>query len=254
MSLFFREIGSGPPVIILHGLFGSSNNWLAIAKELAADYRIILPDLRNHGQSFHDDTFDYKSMSDDLLTFIEGNNIVDPVVLGHSLGGKVAMTFAVNHPSMLKKLVVVDIGPHAYPVQHQQILEGLNSLDLTHMKSRKEADDMLSGYVAEAGIRQFLLKNLNRNGDGGFGWALNLPALTRGIENVGKPLIWENTFSKPVLFIKGGRSGYIENRNLRLINEIFTDNRLVSINGAGHWVHAEKPAEFISTVRMFLAK
>ena len=254
MTLFFREVGSGQPVIILHGLFGSSDNWLTIAKELAADYRIILPDLRNHGQSFHDESFDYQSMSADLLSFIEENSIADPVILGHSLGGKVAMTFAVNNQSMLQKLVVVDIGPKAYPVQHQKILEGLNSLDFGILKSRKEADEMLSRHVGEAGIRQFLLKNLSRNGEGEFRWRLNLPAITREIENVGEPLATGNTFSKPSLFIRGSRSDYIENEDLPLVNQIFPDNHLVTIKDAGHWVHAEKPVEFISTVRMFLGQ
>ena len=254
MSLFFREMGSGPSVIILHGLFGSSDNWLAIGKELATDYHVILPDLRNHGQSFHENTFDYRSMSSDLFNFIKDHKIVDPVILGHSLGGKVAMTFAVNNPSLVLKLIVVDIGPKGYPVQHQQILKGLNSLDLARIRSRKEADDLLSGYVDEAGIRQFLLKNLGRNGEGNFIWKLNLPIITREIENVGEPLPQGGAFSKPSLFIKGSKSDYIENGDSQLIHQIFPDSRIVTIKGAGHWVHAEKPAAFISTVRMFLGQ
>lgn len=252
MPLFFREVGSGPQVIILHGLFGSSDNWLSIAKTLATDYQVILPDLRNHGQSFHNEAFDYRSMSTDLLDFVQAHNIIDPVVLGHSLGGKVAMNFAVRNPSMIDKLIVVDIGPGAYAVHHQQILKGLNSIDLGKVKSRKDADSMLSVYVPEPGIRQFLLKNLGRNGDGTFTWKLNLPVITREIEKVGEPLQGEASFSKPSLFIRGGRSDYIQNGDIQLINRIFPDNRLVTIEDAGHWVHAEKPAEFISAVRQFL--
>lgn len=252
MPLFFREFGSGPQVIILHGLFGASDNWLTIAKELATDFHLLLPDLRNHGQSFHDNTFDYPSMSNDLADFIKEHNVVDPVILGHSLGGKVAMTFAVSHPSLVRKLIVVDIGPKAYPVHHQQILEGLNSLNLNGIKSRKDADDGLSEYVKEAGERQFLLKNLGRNGEGNFVWKPNLPVITREIENVGAPLPAGSAFSKSTLFIRGGKSDYIANEDTQLIKQTFDNSRMVTIRDAGHWVHAEKPAEFLSTVKMFL--
>ncbi len=252
MSLYFREAGSGEPVIILHGLFGSSDNWLTIARQLATDYRLILPDQRNHGRSFKSETFDYQSMSHDLLRFIQENNIDNPVIIGHSMGGKVAMNFAVNHPSMLSKLVVVDIGPKAYPVHHQQILAGLNHLDLTSIRSRKEADDLLSHYVEETGVRQFLLKNLDRSEDGAFTWKINLPVITREIENVGEALSVERSFSKPALFVKGERSEYIVDDDSQRISQIFPDSRIVSVSRAGHWVHAENPSEFLSVIKAFL--
>ena len=254
MSLYFREVGSGQPVIILHGLFGASDNWLTIARQLSTDYKLILPDLRNHGRSFKSETFDYQSMSNDLVHFIEENGIDDPIIIGHSMGGKVAMNFAVNHQSMLSKLIVVDIGPKAYPIHHQQILKGLNNLDLTNIKSRKEADDSLSHYVEEAGVRQFLLKNLDRNEDGVFTWKLNLPIITREIESVGEALSAENTFSKPSLFVKGEKSEYIVGDDSLLISQIFPGSRIVSIPGAGHWVHAENPLEFLSEIKAFLSE
>ncbi|QSE97957.1 alpha/beta fold hydrolase [Fulvivirga lutea] len=251
MELFYRELGEGQPLIILHGLFGSSDNWLSIAKLLAEDYHVYSVDQRNHGQSPHSDDFDYPTMAKDLSDFIDQHEIEDPIIIGHSMGGKVAMQYAVNNPQNWQKLIVVDIAPKSYEVHHDQILEGLNSLDLDNLKSRGDADKELSEYVPELGVRQFLLKNLNRD-NSGFSWKINLPVLTKNIEIIGAGLDGRLSESKPVLFINGEKSGYIKEKDYSLIDEKFPGATVVTIKDAGHWVHAEKPEEFMETLTAFL--
>ncbi|MEQ8925211.1 MAG: alpha/beta fold hydrolase [Fulvivirga sp.] len=251
MELFYREMGEGQPLIILQGLFGSSDNWLSIAKILAEDYHVYSVDQRNHGQSPHSDVFDYPTMADDLSDFIDQHSIKNPIILGHSMGGKVAMQYAVNYPNEWQKLIVVDIAPKSYPVHHDGILEGLNNLNLNELGSRGDADTQLSEYVPELGVRQFLLKNLNRDSNG-FSWKINLPVLTKNIEIIGAGLNGSLADSKPVLFINGEKSGYIKESDFALIDETFPGSKLVTIKGAGHWVHAEKPEEFIETLNAFL--
>ena len=251
MKLFFRELGNGKPLIILHGLFGSSDNWLTIAKQLADDYKVYSVDQRNHGNSPHSDQFDYPTMADDLYDFITENNIDNPIIIGHSMGGKVAMQFAVSHPNMWDKLVVVDIAPKSYPVHHDKILEGLNSLNLSELNSRGDADKQLAQYVPEIGVRQFLLKNLSRDSDG-FNWKINLPILTKNIEIIGAGLNGKLDSEREVLFINGANSGYIKENDFDLIREHFPEAEIRTIQNAGHWVHAEKPDEFMDIVTKFL--
>jgi len=253
MKLFFRELGEGRPLIILHGLFGSSDNWLTIAKQLADDYKVYSIDQRNHGNSLHSDQFDYPTMADDLHKFILENNIQNPVIIGHSMGGKVAMQFAVNQPDMWDKLIVVDIAPKSYPVHHDEILRGLNGLNLGQLESRGDADKQLAKYVPEIGVRQFLLKNLSRDSDG-FSWKINLPVLTRNIEIIGAGLDGKLNSKKPVLFINGANSGYIKESDFDLIRSHFPEAEIHTIKNAGHWVHAERPDDFMEVVTNFLRK
>lgn len=248
----FKKLGEGEPVIILHGVFGSSDNWLSIAKVLGEHNTVYLPDLRNHGDSFHDEIFTYEAMANDLLTFIKKEKIDNPVIIGHSMGGKVAMKFAVNHPDLFDKLIVVDIAPRAYPPHHQKILEGLKAIDLSQIHSRKDADDVLAQYVPEIGVRQFLLKNLARDENKQFIWKLNLPVIDEHIENIGQGQEEQIAISKPVLFIRGGNSNYIKNEDNIAIVSIFPNSEVKTIEGAGHWLHAEKPEEFIQIVRNFI--
>ncbi len=253
MKLSFREMGAGEPLIILHGLFGSSDNWLSIARELEGQYKIYLVDQRNHGDSPHSNEFTYAAMAADLKDFIEEHEIKAPVVMGHSMGGKTAMKFAVTYPELLKKLIVVDIAPRYYPVHHDVILEGLQSIDVAKLESRRDADKALAGYVPELGVRQFLLKNLGRNSAGGYEWKVNLLVISDQIENVGEALGENERFEKPVLFINGANSGYIKKeRDESLIQQIFPKAKIETIAGAGHWVHAEKPAAVIEKVRTFI--
>lgn len=252
MEMNFKKLGEGSPIIILHGLFGSSDNWLSIGRVLAEHHTVYLPDLRNHGDSFHSDTFTYEAMAEDLKQFIDHHQIERPIVIGHSMGGKVAMKFAVSHPDQLEKLVVVDISPRAYPPHHQKILEGLKSINLTEIGSRNEADKALSEYVPELGVRQFLLKNLTRGQDKQFKWKLNLFVINEQIENVGEGLEDQLAMSKPTLFIRGEKSNYIKNEDNIVIVTFFPNSEVKTIEGAGHWLHAEQPEAFIDMVQDFI--
>jgi esterase len=253
MKLFFRTYGDGQPFIILHGLFGSSDNWLPQAKVLSAKYKVILIDQRNHGQSPHDNAFDYNVMVNDLLEFIEDYQIADPIILGHSMGGKTAMNFALKHPDKLQKLIVVDIAPRAYDLEHYIIVDGLKAIPINSITSRVEADKALSNYVHEGDTRQFLLKNLQRKAEGGFSWKINLPVISEKLSNVGVDLQISGVFDKPTLFVRGSRSSYIRDDDRKRIKEIFLKSALVTLD-TGHWVQAEKPQEFVEVVMQWLTK
>lgn len=252
MDLHYQSLGNGRPIIILHGLFGSSDNWLSIARVLAEHHKVYLLDQRNHGDSFHSDDFNFKVMADDLKNFIEQHTIDDPVIIGHSMGGKVAMHFAVNYPALYDRMIVVDISPKAYPVHHKKILEGLTSINLESLKSRKEADDQLSEYVKDKAERQFLLKNLARKENGNYEWKLNLPVINEQIENMGKGLEGRLASDKSTLFLRGEKSDYIRNEDSISIEAFFPNFEVKTIEGAGHWVHAEQPQHFLKAVNDFI--
>ena len=251
MNLFYRSTGEGPPLIILHGLFGSSDNWLTHAKELGKHHKVYLVDQRNHGASPHDEEFTYDLMVKDLLLFIKQHDLIRPDILGHSMGGKVAMLFAAKYPDQLNKLVVVDIAPKFYPIHHNVILEGLKAIPVKTLTSRQEADEILANYVDIPPVRMFLLKNLKRV-DGGFAWKMNLDAIYEHIANVGNGLEDDQTFEHETLFIRGSESDYIEDSDIPDLNAHFPKNDLVTIHGASHWVHVEEPEQLLEAVRVFL--
>ncbi|MEN7546526.1 alpha/beta fold hydrolase [Rapidithrix thailandica] len=252
MDLFYREQGTGTPIIILHGFLGSCDNWLTLGKRFAEAHKVYLVDQRNHGRSGHADAFDYDILAEDLKAFMALHAIEKPVIIGHSMGGKTAMQFAMKYPDQLEKLIVVDIAPKQYKPHHQTILKGLNSIDLQTLKSRGEADKLLSGYIPELPVRQFLLKNLYRNDEGGFSWRMNLPVLTEKVGNVVAVTDTGQTVNLPTLFIRGGNSNYILDTDFALIQRLFAQATLTTIDGAGHWVHAEKPNEFVEAVNQFV--
>lgn len=265
MKLFFREVGdsSHPPLIILHGLFGSSDNWLTISKTIAAQgYHVFSVDQRNHGQSPRDEGFDYDSMAADLHEFIAEHNLSAPILVGHSMGGKTVMQYVMNYPNdgppntlanqSFSKLVVVDIAPKFYPVHHTDILRGLNAIDLNSLTNRNVADTILSQFEPSPTVRQFLLKNLYRTPDGRFDWRLNLPVIASEIHGIGEELNHARTITEPTLFIRGSESGYIADSDLPTIKKLFPNSRVETIEGAGHWVQAEKPAEFVEVLTSFL--
>ena len=239
-------------MIILHGLFGSSDNWMSVAKVLAEQFEVYVIDQRNHGQSFHSPEHNFDVMAKDLDEFIAENEIADPIILGHSMGGKVAMKYALEHPEKVDRLIVVDISPRGYNVHHDQILDGLKAIKVKEITSRKEADDQLSPFVPEAGIRQFLLKSLSRNKEG-FEWLLNIGAIDKNIGQIVSEIKGEPVSLK-TLFIKGATSNYIRDIDLPIIQSLFPNSEVVTIQKAGHWVHAEQPEEFIETVTSFLNK
>jgi esterase len=251
VKLFFREYGAGQPLIILHGLFGSSDNWLTQAKLLSPNYKIYTVDLRNHGQSPHDDAFDYASMVEDLKAFVEEQNIKDAIVIGHSMGGKAAMNFALAHPKLLSKLIVVDIAPRPYNLEHYVIADGLAAISIDTLSSRNEADEALAKHVPEADVRQFLLKNLQRKSEGGFSWKINLPVIREKLSNIGVDLQYTGVFEKPTLFIRGKRSNYVRDGDWAHITEVFPNSKLETMD-TGHWVQAEKPQEFVEIVTGWL--
>ncbi|WP_276368491.1 alpha/beta fold hydrolase [Chryseolinea sp. H1M3-3] len=253
MKLFFRELGEGEPIIILHGLFGSSDNWLTQAKLFGPRFKVYSVDQRNHGQSPHNDAFDYQSMVNDLKEFIEDHQIKDPVIIGHSMGGKAAMNFALAHPDMLSKLIIVDISPREYNLEHYTILEGLKAIPVDSLTSRNEADEILAGHVSDPDVRQFLLKNLQRKSTGGFSWKINLPVIGEKLSNIGVDLQYRGQFTKPTLFIRGANSNYVRDEDWKRITEIFPDAELETMN-TGHWVQAEQPQAFAEKVMQWLSK
>ncbi len=253
MKLTYKEVGEGTPLIILHGLFGSSDNWVSIARTLGEQRKVYVIDQRNHGDSPHSNVFNYEAMVADLKEFVDDHFITNFDLIGHSLGGKTAMLFATQYPALINKLIVVDIAPKQYPIRHDTIIEGLKSLDFNTLKSRGDADKALAKYVPLLGVRQFLLKNLKRTPNG-FVWKINLDVIQREIKEVGKQLPTTAIFNKPTLFIRGELSNYILNDDMMLIKTHFRYSELVTIKGASHWVHAEKPEAFLDKISSFIDK
>lgn len=253
MQLNHKTFGQGPPLIILHGLFGTLDNWQTLAKRWAEHYTVVLIDQRNHGRSPHLDAHSYPLMAEDLKAFMEANWMYEAYLMGHSMGGKTAMQFATHFPDMVNKLIVVDIAPKTYPGGHEIIVEALNELDLNAIDDRKEADAMLAERIADFGVRQFLLKNLTRDKEeGGYRWKMNLPVLTRDYEAILENITAQETYDGPTLFIRGAASNYIDDGDLPLLQKHFPAAELATVADAGHWVHAQKPEELFQLVTAFL--
>ena len=251
MELFSRVIGSGQPLIIIHGLFGMSDNWQSLAKQFSAFFEVHLIDQRNHGRSFHNDQFNYQNLSEDLWNYIESKQLDEVMILGHSLGGKTAMEFATANPSMVKKLIVVDISPKFYPIHHHTILEGLRFLSKHELTSRKVADQLLSEFIHQSDVRQFLLKSLYWNEDRKLEFRFNLNGIANNIENVGQALGKQSFYDGPSLFLQGGDSDYINSEDEDLIFHHFSNAQIETIDDAGHWLHAQKPQVFFDLVSRF---
>lgn len=245
-------MGKGEPVIILHGIFGMSDNWLSIAKKLSTMHRCYLLDLRNHGRSPHSQNLNYDDMVEDIYEFLTDFGLRTVSFIGHSMGGIVAMKFALEYSHRVEKLVVVDIAPKPYPSVHQNIVKGLKAIPVEKIKFRKEAGEILKRYVPSQKIRQFLLKNLYRKDDNTYAWRLNLDAIDDFIFNIDPGISQNLIFNKPTLFIRGGNSDYILPEDEQLISKIFSDVRIIKIPDASHWVHHEKPDEVIKILTNFL--
>jgi len=233
MELNYKSFGEGYPIIILHGLFGTLDNWQTIAKKLANNYSVYIVDQRNHGRSPHDDRFDYETMADDLQAFMESQWIYEAHIIGHSMGGKTAMQFALNYPDLVNQLVVVDIAPKTYEGGHQAIFDALFSLDLINIKNRKQADAALLTQIPDFGVRQFLLKNLTNNKKGGYQWKMNLPVIYENYGQILAAIESEDIFDKPTLFIRGGQSNYIVEEDLTVIKSLFSAASIATVEGAG---------------------
>jgi len=253
MELFHRVYGSGNPLIILHGLFGSSDNWMTQAKMLGQHFTVYTIDLRNHGLSPHSDQHSYDTMASDVRGFILTNHLAPAVVIGHSMGGKVAMKLATDYPELVSRLIIVDIVPKAYAPHHNKIVDGLLSLDTSTLLSRQEADEKLSAYVSQPDVRQFLLKNLSRRQEGGFAWKINLPVIASNMDDVLGDPVHGVPYSSPTLFLMGSRSDYFKAGDELRIKAHFPNYNLQFMD-TGHWVQAEQPELFVKNVLEFLLK
>lgn len=255
MELFFREYGEGKPLIILHGVLGLSDNWVTFARKIAEEgFRVLIPDQRNHGQSPHHDTFNYYALVDDLVEFIDAHQIEDPVIMGHSMGGKVAMRYALENPDAIDKLIVVDTSMRTYTRHnyHRQLIDAMLNIDFNMIESRTDVEKELEKTINSERIRQFLLKNLYWNDNEELAWRPNFEVIGESLEEMYDGVFYSTRFEKPVLFVKGGKSEYILPEDLRNIRENFPNATLETIEDGTHWVHADDPEKFYEIVREFL--
>jgi pimeloyl-ACP methyl ester carboxylesterase len=240
-------------LLILHGFLGMADNWKTLGAQFAQEgFQVHLLDLRNHGRSFHSEIFNYDVMVQDVLDYCKVNNLEKIDCIGHSMGGKVAMLLATIHPELVNKLIVADIGPKFYPQHHQTILEGLNAIDFSLKPSRGEVEEILSKYISDFGTRQFLLKSLYWVEPGQLAFRFNLAVFNKQIDQIGTALPENARFEKPTLFIRGGNSNYILDSDFEAIKHHFSKAELSTISNVGHWLHAEKPQEFLELTLKFL--
>ena len=245
--------GEGKPLLILHGYFGMSDNWKTIGNQFAEDYQVHLIDQRNHGRSFHEDEFNYEVLVEDLHAYIQHYQLEVVNIIGHSMGGKTAMLFAVSYPDLVDKLIVVDISPRMYQPHHNAILAGLNSIDFSVENTRTLVDKKLSALIPDFGVRQFLLKNVYWKEKGKLAFRFNLESLTDNNPEVGEALPSFTVFEKDTLFLKGSKSDYITQDEEPIIEAHFPNSKIVEIKNAGHWLHAENPKDFYAEVSEFLS-
>ncbi len=253
INLNYKEFGEGQTIMILHGLFGSLDNWQTMAKSMSSHgYHVVIVDLRNHGKSPHSDEMNHEIMAQDVAELIIANQWNDVFLIGHSMGGKTAMQLALHVPDLLSKLVVVDIAPKAYSPHHNAYFDALTDLDTTSIESRSDAEEQLRERIKSPAVLQFLLKNLARQSDGSYNWKFNLAALEENYHRLINGIISEKPFEKPTLFISGQLSDYISPGDYGEMEKLFPNSEVVVIQNAGHWVHAEQPKEFESIVLEFL--
>lgn len=251
--LYSKTEGEGKPFIIMHGFLGMSDNWKTLAGQyVEAGFQVHVLDLRNHGRSLHSDEWSYEAMVQDVFEYCQANQLTKLDILGHSMGGKVAMLFATKHSDLVDKLIVADIGPKFYKQHHQDILAGLNAVDFSVKPSRNDVEEIVSQYVTDFGTRQFLLKNLYWKEPGQLAFRFNLAVFNKDMDVIGKALADDLIFEKPTLFIRGGESGYILDSDFDAIRRHFPEAKFETIPNAGHWLHAENPKLFFELTTAFL--
>jgi esterase len=253
MQLHHTELGAGEPLIVLHGLLGSHQNLLPACRKFAERFHVLALDQRNHGHSPHHDEMNYELMAADVVRFMDAHHIEAAHVLGHSMGGKTAMHLALHHPARVNKLVVADMSPRAYGPRFARLLKALRELPINEFKNRQEADQALAVKVPEGSLRQFLLKNLIPNEQGGYRWRIHLESIATNYDHLRDAVHSALPFTEEALFVLGGNSDYVGEADKAEIHRLFPSAQFTSIAGAGHWVHAEKPAEFAEAVIKFLA-
>ena len=257
MKLFFRRFGriGDQPLIILHGLFGISDNWVTFGRRIADEgFDVIIPDQRNHGLSPHSDVFNYLALTDDLMELIEDERLINPILLGHSMGGKVAMRFTLEFPQLVNRLLVVDIALKGYGDRphHRLIIEAMRAIDLKMYTSRADIEAKLAEKVKELRIRQFLMKNLHWRDRETLEWRLNLDGIQRNLHQMFDAIETDTTFYKPTLFVRGGQSDYILPEDYPIIRGSFPNAEIITIENASHWVHAEAAEQFYLLASGFL--
>jgi esterase len=267
MKLYFQKLGQGPALIILHGLYGSSDNWVTIARKLSSHYTIYLVDQRNHGRSPHSSEHTFEGMAADVDELMTSENIEKAYILGHSMGGKTAMLFAALHPDKLLGLIIVDIYPGGYAelLQHSpQVIAHLNivttmlSIDMNDFSKRADIETELAKTIKDLSVRQFIMKNLHRNPDNTFSWKLNISVISKALPLIMGPiplnkiLDFKTLTLFPVLFMKGEHSSYIGPNQIAEIKKYFPKAQIQTIAGAGHWVHADNPDQFMLVLEEFL--
>lgn len=253
MQLAYDQYGEGPPIVALHGLLGSSDNWRGFGRELGDSYTVFAVDLRNHGDSPHRAEMDFETMAEDVLHFLRSHDLSPVHLLGHSLGGKVTMQVALSYPDEVDRLIVVDVAPRIYPPAHEDLIEALWEIDLDAVSSRREADELLAERIPEWGVRQFLLKNLVRVEEGRYDWQCNLEAIRDRYDQLIQAVHPHGTFRGRTLFVRGEQSDYVQDRDRKEIEALFPRAEITTISGAGHWVHADQSDLFAEVVKAFLA-
>ena len=246
-------MGEGRPMVILHGFLGMADNWKTLGKQFSENgFNVHILDQRNHGRSPHSDRFDYQEMAQDVKDYCQKHDLSNIILIGHSMGGKIAMIAAQQFPDLIEKLIIADIAPKTYPPHHSDIIKALESVDFSKVDRRSDADEMLEPYIKDFGTRQFLLKSLYRKKDKSYGWRFNLPVLGGAQNSVGVHEDFKESVQIPTLFIRGGKSGYITDSDKLLIDHAFAKAELATIPQAGHWLHAEQPEKFYDYVIDFV--
>ncbi len=257
MELHYKQYGEeGTPLIILHGLLGASGNWHTLSRNVfSKQFRVFALDQRNHGESPHHERLDYPAMAEDLREFMDQHGLHTAHVMGHSMGGKTAMRFALDHPDRVERLIVVDMAPKAYRPHHLTLIDAMLEMHPERYDSRSEIDEVLAARVKSWPIRQFLLKNLTYDTEKGlYYWKNNLKAVRENYQHIISGLSLDGQFRRPTLFVRGERSGYVQSEDVAQIWRGFPNAQVVTIERANHWVHADAPQPFASSVMDFLTK
>jgi pimeloyl-ACP methyl ester carboxylesterase len=264
MKLFYRKYGNGPPLVILHGLYGSSDNWLTITKILGESFTVYLPDQRNHGQSPHSDVHDYNSMRDDLFELASDLKFRKFFLAGHSMGGKTAISFAMKWPEMLNGLLIADISPFTYEsnrlaayTENLTILNAILSVDLHKISTRNEAEIFLREKISSEKERGLILKNLQRNSNNSFSWKLNASSLLNNLDSIMAGIKRQTDFNQqitgfPVIFLRGADSDYIRTEDIKDILHVFPAAEIIKVEGAGHWIQVDRPDEVVKYIKRLL--
>jgi len=251
VKLNYKQMGSGQPLIVLHGLFGSLDNWMTLGRRWSEDFSVYLLDLRNHGRSPHTPEHTLNAMADDVIDFMDGQNLQSASVLGHSMGGKVVMELALKHPERIRSAIIADMGPQEYERGHDQIFKALQSVDFSVIEQRSDITDQLKKFISNPGVVAFLAKNAARSGQG-FHWKMNLDVLESGYENILRPIISDQPYEKKVLVLKGEKSPYVTPEAELMLLDLFPRVEIRTLPEAGHWLHAEQPELFYEKVHDFL--